>query len=105
MSETIHCESCGWRGHEEDLGVADDNETMWCPECLGAADKYVHFIAYPQAGAMPPSILDAAIAGSTALDPAGNHRTADQLRVPTFDEQEAERKRVAERIASMGRSS
>lgn len=54
-------------------------------------------------GAVAPSPLDAAIAASSALDPLGARKPAEQLRVPSWEEKEAERRRVAERIASMGR--
>lgn len=82
-------------GHVQRLvnaGLAVERVPLdWALANLGTA-------AQCAATAAPTDAFDAAIASSSAID-----RTAPQkdMRVPSWEEREAERKRVAERIASM----
>lgn len=105
MSGDLHCKCCGWFGGSGALYAGR------CPVCApaGCDDSAVwngdDTPYQPVAAIAPPSILDAAIAASSALDPLGSRKSAEALRVPSTEEREAERKRVAERIASMGRVS
>lgn len=48
--------------------------------------------------AAPTSPLEAAIRGSTSIDPAGGRKPLEQLRVPSLEEREAEYRRLARNI-------
>lgn len=107
MSSNTTCSLCHWSGPRESLGVSPYVMGGICPRCgmgsgIRADDVEDATIAAP---APPPSPLEIAIAGSTALDPAGNRRTAEQLKVPSFEERQAQYALDAERIAGMGRVS
>jgi hypothetical protein len=93
------CAKCTWTGLHSDLIGA-----IFCPMCGADAGPGCDVDLFKASTAPPPSILDAALAASSALDPVGASKPEKDLRVPTLEEREAERKRVAERIASMGRS-
>lgn len=96
----LTCALCKWSGQDAGLLRRPMTNDLICPRChMSGGFKPILTAAAP-----PPSILDAAIAASSALDPLGSRKPDESLRVPTFDELDAERKRVAARIASMGRT-
>lgn len=98
MSADLHCTECGWEGNWGELPYRNpqDGESQACPDCGAHAGPDGCMAEGP--APVDASILDAALAASSAIDRAA---PAKDMRVPTFEEKEAERRRVAERIASM----
>lgn len=98
MTAEFRCTECGWEGDAGEMPYRNPQnaESQFCPACEASAgpDGCMALIE----DAPTPSLIDAALAASSAIDPAPK---AKDMRVPSFEEQEAERKRMAQRIASM----
>lgn len=103
MAAEFRCTECGWEGDADQMPYRNPQnaESQYCPSCEANAGPDGCMALIEDDTPASASLIDAAIAVGSVLDPAGNRKAAEHLRVPSWEEKEAERKRLAERIASM----